>query len=64
VSRAQAVPTSVSDQGSNLADPANLAKQSPEDWAAWIDLRVPEADLLKPLPAGALAVETVRPASE
>jgi hypothetical protein len=30
------VPTAVSDQGSNLADPANLARQSPEDWAAWI----------------------------
>jgi len=41
-----------------------LAVLRPEDWAAWIDLRVPEADLLKPLPAGALAVETVRPASE
>ena len=34
------------------------------DWAAWINLTVPEAELLKPLPSGSLAVETVRPASD
>ena len=33
----------------------------PEDWAAWLFLTRPEADLLKPLPAGSLLVETVRP---
>lgn len=33
----------------------------PDDWAAWIYLTKPEADLLKPLPKGALTVETVRP---
>ncbi|MGQ3672045.1 SOS response-associated peptidase [Xanthobacter sp. TB0136] len=32
----------------------------PEDWAAWIWLTKPQADLLKPLPAGSLSVETVR----
>jgi len=32
----------------------------PEDWAAWIWLTKPEAELLRPLPAGSLAVETVR----
>jgi putative SOS response-associated peptidase YedK len=41
-----------------------LAVLHPKEWAAWLDLTVPEADLLKPLPAGALAVETVRPASD
>ena len=33
---------------------------SPKDWAAWLFLTTPEADLLKPLPAGSLVVETVR----
>jgi putative SOS response-associated peptidase YedK len=33
----------------------------PENWAAWINLTKPEADLLRPLPAGSLSVETVRP---
>jgi len=32
----------------------------PEDWPHWIHLSKPEAALLQPLPAGALAVETVR----
>lgn len=32
----------------------------PEDWAAWIDLTKPESALLRPLPAGSLAVSTVR----
>jgi len=27
------------------------------DWAAWLDLLRPEAELLKPLPAGSLWVE-------
>jgi putative SOS response-associated peptidase YedK len=36
----------------------------PRDWAAWIYLTVPEAELLKPLPAGSLNVETVRPGSD
>ena len=30
------------------------------DWAAWLDLTRPEAELLQPLPAGSLAVEQVR----
>ena len=32
-----------------------------EDWSAWLDLSRPEAELLKPLPAGTLEVEQVRP---
>jgi putative SOS response-associated peptidase YedK len=36
----------------------------PEDWASWIYLTKPEAELLKPLPAGALDVETVRAGSD
>ena len=32
----------------------------PQDWSAWIDLTRPESELLQPLPAGALSVETVR----
>ena len=35
----------------------------PADWAAWLFLTRPEAELLKPLPAGSLDVETVRPES-
>ena len=34
------------------------------DWRAWMELTVPEAELLNPFPAGSLAVETVRPASD
>jgi len=30
------------------------------DWAAWLDLTRPEADLLRPLSAGSLQVEQVR----
>ena len=30
------------------------------DWSAWLDLTQPEADLLRPLPAGSLLVEQVR----
>lgn len=36
----------------------------PEDWAAWIHLSKPEAELLRPLPEGSLAVETVRPGAD
>jgi putative SOS response-associated peptidase YedK len=36
----------------------------PEDWAAWIYLTKPESEILRPLPMGALAVETVRQASD
>ncbi len=32
----------------------------PADWGAWIGLSRPEADLLRPSPAGSLRVETVR----
>jgi len=31
-----------------------------DDWRAWLDLSKPEAALLRPLPAGSLAVEQVR----
>jgi putative SOS response-associated peptidase YedK len=30
------------------------------DWLAWLDLTLPESELLRPLPAGSLAVEQVR----
>ncbi|MBZ9922240.1 SOS response-associated peptidase family protein, partial [Mesorhizobium sp. BR1-1-7] len=40
-----------------------VAVLQPENWAAWINLTKPEAELLRPLPAGSLAVETVRPES-
>jgi putative SOS response-associated peptidase YedK len=30
------------------------------DWLAWLDLTRPEAELLRPLPAGTLIVEQVR----
>ena len=36
----------------------------PEDWGAWIFLTKSEGELLRPLPAGSLAVETVRDASD
>jgi putative SOS response-associated peptidase YedK len=32
----------------------------PEDWAAWLFLTRPEEELLRPIPAGSLVVETVR----
>lgn len=32
----------------------------PEDWAAWIHLTKPEDELLRPLAAGGLVVQTVR----
>jgi putative SOS response-associated peptidase YedK len=36
----------------------------PENWSAWLHLSKPEAELLRPLPAGSLAQETVLPASD
>jgi putative SOS response-associated peptidase YedK len=30
------------------------------DWRAWLDLTHPEADLLRPLPAGSLILDQVR----
>jgi putative SOS response-associated peptidase YedK len=36
----------------------------PRDWAAWIYLTRPETELLRPLEAGALRVETVRAGSD
>ena len=36
----------------------------PRDWAAWLYLSKPEAELLRPLPAGSLAAETVRASSD
>ncbi len=36
----------------------------PEDWAHWLFLTRPDSELLRPLPAGSLEVETVRPESD
>ncbi|QQR35162.1 SOS response-associated peptidase [Devosia oryziradicis] len=36
----------------------------PDDWAAWLFLTRPEAELLRPLPAGTLVVEVVREGSD
>jgi putative SOS response-associated peptidase YedK len=36
----------------------------PRDWAHWLFLTRPEAELLAPLPAGTLVVETVREGSD
>jgi putative SOS response-associated peptidase YedK len=36
----------------------------PEDWAHWIYLTKPQAELLRPLPDGALEAETVREGSD
>jgi putative SOS response-associated peptidase YedK len=36
----------------------------PTDWAAWIYLTRPEAELLRPLPPGSLTAETVREGSD
>jgi putative SOS response-associated peptidase YedK len=41
-----------------------VAVLQPKNWRAWIELTIPEAELLKPLPAGSLTVETVRAASD
>jgi putative SOS response-associated peptidase YedK len=37
-----------------------VAVLRPEDWAAWLYLTKPEAELLRPLPKGSLEVKTVR----
>ena len=37
-----------------------VAVLRPEDWAAWLYLTKPEAELLRPLPSGSLEVKTVR----
>ncbi len=36
----------------------------PEDWGHWIYLTKPQAELLRPLPEGALEAETVREGSD
>jgi putative SOS response-associated peptidase YedK len=41
-----------------------VAVLPPEDWAAWLYLTKPETDLLRPLPAGSLEVQTVRGGSD
>ena len=41
-----------------------VAVLPPEDWAAWLYLTKPEAELLRPLPCGTLEVETVRAGSD
>ncbi|MBV9635023.1 MAG: SOS response-associated peptidase family protein [Methylobacteriaceae bacterium] len=41
-----------------------VAVLRPEDWGAWIYLTASESDLLRPLPRGSLAVETIRQASD
>jgi putative SOS response-associated peptidase YedK len=37
---------------------------APQDWAHWLFLTKPQEELLKPLPAGTLDVETVRKGSD
>ena len=41
-----------------------VAVLPPDDWAAWIYLTRPEAELLRPLPAGSLTVTMVRASSD
>jgi putative SOS response-associated peptidase YedK len=41
-----------------------VAVLEPRDWAHWLHLTKAEAELLRPLPAGTLSVETVRPGSD
>ena len=41
-----------------------VAVLQPEDWSAWIYLSKPEKELLRPLAAGSLDVETVREGSD
>lgn len=36
----------------------------PEDWAAWLYLSKPQAELLRPVPEGSLDVEMLRPGSD
>jgi putative SOS response-associated peptidase YedK len=40
-----------------------VAVLRPEQWADWLFLTKPEGELLRPLPAGTLEVETIRPES-
>ncbi|WP_425277104.1 hypothetical protein [Methylocella silvestris] len=37
-----------------------IAVLRPEDWKAWIYLQQAQGELLRPLPAGSLNVETVQ----
>ena len=41
-----------------------VAALRPADWAAWLYLTKPEAELLRPLPEGSLEIETVRKGSD
>jgi putative SOS response-associated peptidase YedK len=41
-----------------------VAVLRPEDWAAWLYLTKPEAELLRPLPEDSLEVKTVREGSD
>jgi putative SOS response-associated peptidase YedK len=41
-----------------------VAVLRPAQWAARLHLSVPEKELLRPLPGGSLAVETVRQSSD
>ena len=41
-----------------------VAVLRPEDWAAWLYLTKPEAELLRPLPKDSLEVTTVRKGSD
>jgi putative SOS response-associated peptidase YedK len=38
-----------------------IAVLRPGDWAAWLFLTKPEAELLRPMPAGSLDVQTLAP---
>jgi putative SOS response-associated peptidase YedK len=46
--------------GADVAPYHNRQMLRPEDWAAWIHLTKPEDELLRPLAAGSLVVQTVR----
>jgi putative SOS response-associated peptidase YedK len=50
------------DPGADVAPYHNrqIVVLRPEHWSAWIDLSRPQSELLQPLPAGSLSVETVR----
>ena len=41
-----------------------VAVLRPEEWASWLYLTKPEAELLRPMPEGSLDVETVRKGSD
>ena len=38
--------------------------QKPQEWEAWLDLSKPESELLRPLEAGSLEVEQLRPPAD